>query len=190
MKKQELRNLYKQKRLELTPSELNNRSSQICERLFTNFQLEGKTLSLFLPIERHREINTYEILEKGISIGTRIGIPKSNLANSSMKHYVYESPSQLQLNELGIPEPNSGKIIKDNEFDYVLVPLLAIDSNGHRVGYGKGFYDRFLENCSSKCIKIGIHLFEEFNEIDDISEHDASLDYCITPQNIHRFDRK
>jgi 5-formyltetrahydrofolate cyclo-ligase len=190
MKKNELRTFYKQKRLELTPSELTNRSSQICERLFANFQLEGKTISLFLPIERHREINTYEILEKGITIGTRIGIPKSNLSNSSMKHYMFESPSQLQLNELGIPEPNSGKIIKDNEFDYVLVPLLAIDSSGHRVGYGKGFYDRFLENCSSKCIKIGIHLFEDFEDIDDVSEHDAALDFCITPLTIYRFDRK
>jgi 5-formyltetrahydrofolate cyclo-ligase len=190
MKKNELRTFYKQKRLELTPSELTNRSSQICERLFANFQLEGKTISLFLPIERHREINTYEILEKGITIGTRFGIPKSNLSNSSMKHYLYESPSQLQLNELGIPEPNSGKIIKDNEFDYVLVPLLAIDSSGHRVGYGKGFYDRFLENCSSKCVKIGIHLFEDFEDIDDTSEHDAALDFCITPLTIYRFERK
>jgi 5-formyltetrahydrofolate cyclo-ligase len=165
LKKQEIRLLFKQKRLELTPSDLDNRSSDVCDRLFSNFQLEGKTVSLFLPIERHKEINTYEILEKGISIGARFGIPKSNLESLTMKHYVYESPSQLQLNELGIPEPNGGKLIKDTEFDYVLVPLLAIDLNGHRVGYGKGFYDRFLENCSSKCIKIGLHLFDDFVEI-------------------------
>lgn len=190
MKKKDLRLLFKQKRLELTPSELDNRSSEICERLFANFQLEGKTISLFLPIEKHREINTYKILEKGISIGTRIGIPKSNLSNSSMKHYVYESPSQLKLNELGIPEPSSGKVLKETEFDYVIIPLLTIDSRGHRVGYGKGFYDRFLENCSNKCIKIGLHLFEEFAEIDDIADHDTSLDFCITPLSIHRFERK
>jgi 5-formyltetrahydrofolate cyclo-ligase len=190
MKKSELRSFYKQKRLELTPSELIHRSSQICERLFANFQLQGKTISLFLPIERQKEINTYEILEKGISISTRIGIPKSNLSNSRMIHYMYESPTQLQLNELGIPEPTSGEIIKDNEFDYVLVPLLAIDSSGHRVGYGKGFYDRFLENCSSQCVKIGIHLFEDFEDIDDVSEHDVALDICITPLTIYRFDRK
>lgn len=190
MKKQEIRTLFKQKRRALTPGELDLRSSQICERLFANFQLEGKTISLFLPIERHREINTYEILEKGISIGTRIGIPRANMENFSMKHFVYESPSQLQLNELGIPEPNSGKVLKDSEFDFVIVPLLAIDSKGHRVGYGKGFYDRFLENCSSKCVTIGLHLFEEFIEIDEISFHDKPLDYCITPSETHRFERK
>lgn len=189
MKKQEIRLLFRERRRALTPKELDDKSTSICHQLFSSFQLEGKTVSLFLPIERHKEINTYEILEKGISIGTRIGIPKSNFSNASMKHYVYEPGSQLVLNDLGIPEPNGGKVLKDSDFDIVIVPLLAIDSRGNRIGYGKGFYDRFLEQCSPKCIKIGLHLFEDFCEIDDVSPLDFPLDYCITPTKTIRFER-
>jgi 5-formyltetrahydrofolate cyclo-ligase len=76
------------------------------------------------------------------------------------------------------------------KLDVVCVPLLAFDRKGHRVGYGKGFYDRFLEKCSPKCIKIGLHLFEDFSEIDDISHFDSSLDFCITPFALHHFDKK
>lgn len=190
MTKNELRILFKQKRIELTPSELNYRSELICNLLFSSFQLEGKVLSIFLPIERQKEINTYQILEKGISLGAKVGISKSSLANSTMKHFQYESPSQLIINSLGIPEPTGGKQLKEIDFDFVLVPLLAIDSSGHRVGYGKGFYDRFLQNCSPKCQFIGLHLFDEFTPIDDISKHDIQLDFCITPTQLVRFDRK
>lgn len=188
MTKKEIRTFYKQKRMTLSPSELEKRSESIVDLLFSNFQLEGKTISLFLPIERHKEINTYYILEKGISIGATIGLPKTNSENHSMKHFQYESHTQLAVNELGIPEPTVGKVIPASQFDYVFVPLLAIDSNGHRIGYGKGYYDRFLKKCSPHCKFIGLNIFDEFVEIDDIDSHDMELHYCISPSNFVRFD--
>jgi 5-formyltetrahydrofolate cyclo-ligase len=190
MLKKAVRELYKQKRRELSPLELDNRSEKICVALFSRFQLEGKTVSLFLPIERQKEINTYHILEKGMSIGTLIALPKTNTANHSMKHYLFENQSQLALNELGIPEPTSGKMIKPEQLDFVFVPLLAVDKTGHRIGYGKGYYDRFLKKCSPHCQFVGLHLFDEFIEIEDVDTHDIQLDYCITPEKIIRFDNK
>jgi 5-formyltetrahydrofolate cyclo-ligase len=91
------------------------------------------------------------------------------------------------VNEIGIPEPNHGKIIKTEQFDYVFVPLLAFDNSGQRVGYGKGFYDRFLKKCSAHCQFVGLSLFDESVEISDVNRNDVKLDYCITPNKIIRF---
>ena len=188
MTKQELRFLSKEKRIDISPAELERKSEMICNLLFSKFQLSGKTMSLFLPIERQKEINTYTILEKGISLDVKIALPKTVPDSSNLKHILYESQAQLSLNAYGIPEPKDGIVIKPNQFDFVLVPLLAIDKSGYRIGYGKGYYDRFLKKCAPNCIFIGLHLFEEFSEIDDLNKYDIPLNYCITPTQIIHFD--
>jgi len=188
MTKQELRSHFKQKRMDLSPAELEIKSEIICNSLFSKFQLTGKTISLFLPIERQKEINTYTILEKGISLDVKIALPKTSPDTANLKHILYESQAPLFVNAFGIPEPKDGVEIKPNQFDFVLVPLLAIDKSGYRIGYGKGYYDRFLKKCAPNCIFIGLHLFEEFSEIDDLNKYDIPLNYCITPTQIIHFD--
>ena len=69
----------------------------------------------------------------------------------------------------------------------VLVPLLCFDENGYRVGYGKGFYDRYLKQMNSKTIKIGLSLFPPVKLITDTSDWDVKLDFCITPEQIFKF---
>ncbi|MFZ0597958.1 MAG: 5-formyltetrahydrofolate cyclo-ligase, partial [Flavobacterium sp.] len=71
--------------------------------------------------------------------------------------------------------------------EVVFVPLLAFDNVGNRVGYGKGFYDKFLAQCKPRTIKIGLSFFEAENQIDDVFESDVKLDYCVTPEKIFRF---
>ena len=188
MEKQEIRELFKRKRLELSPGELDARSEEVCNRLFTHFQLSGKTMSLFLPIERLKEINTYLILEKGISLDVKVALPKMNPETQSLRHLLFESHSQLEMNSLGIPEPKNGKAVKIKDLDVVLVPLLAFDDRGNRVGYGKGYYDKLLRKCSPTCTFIGLSLFEESAVIDNVEQHDIRLHYCITPGKLIRFD--
>ena len=96
MTKQELRVLYKTRRLELSSNDLEERSQLICETVFKNFQLEGKQISLFLPIERQKELNTYKILEKGIAIGTNIALPKMDTDENNLNPYQFENHSQLK----------------------------------------------------------------------------------------------
>ena len=67
------------------------------------------------------------------------------------------------------------------------MPLLAFDKQGHRVGYGKGFYDVFLNKCKPETIKIGLSFYEAEDAIDDVFENDVKLDYCITPKTIYTF---
>jgi 5-formyltetrahydrofolate cyclo-ligase len=89
--------------------------------------------------------------------------------------------------ELNIFEPGQGKVITPRELDLVIVPLLAIDRKGYRVGYGKGFYDKYLAECRDDCIKAGFSYFEPLDAIEDCNDFDVPLDLCITPQTVYVF---
>ena len=189
MTKQELRKHFNERRLALSPRQLEQISEAICDATFRNFQLEGRRISLFLPIERKKEINTYKIWEKALSFGAEIAVPKVNFKTNELKHILFESEDQLETSSFGIPEPKKGRIIAAEHFDFVFVPLLAVDTKGYRVGYGKGYYDRFLKRCSPRCKFIGLNHFDEFQDsIDDIYSGDVPLHGCITPTNFYRFD--
>ncbi len=188
MTKAEIRKSFLERRKQLTPGQLNSYSEAICNLALSTIQFEGKTISLFLPIEKHKEINTYLLWEKGRSIGAKIAVPKSNFKSHTLKHYLLESFEQLEVNDLGIPEPKKGKLVTPPQFDIVFVPLLALDKDGHRVGYGKGFYDRFLKKCNPHCQFIGLHLFEPIEKIEDVLPSDIQLNACITPEKIYRFE--
>lgn len=181
LSKQECRTLFLDKRKEVTPNQLRLASEAISNLLFSHFNLQDKTISLFLPIERRKELNTYIILEQALSLDAKVGIPKANFETNEMKHFIYEGPEQLELSTHSIPEPKYGKSLNHSKFDFIIVPLVAIDKNGYRVGYGKGFYDLFLAKCSSNCQFIGLSLFDPIDEITDIHSSDVKLHHCITP---------
>lgn len=188
MTKQEVRDIYIAKRKALSPRQLEEISDAICHMVFSKYQLEGKKISIFLPIERNKEINTYKIWEKAKSFGAQVAIPKANFKTNEMKQVIFDSEDQLEISDFGIPEPKRGRVVAAEHFDYVFVPLLAVDKQGNRVGYGKGFYDRFLKKCSPRCTFIGLNHFDELvDEIEGIEFHDIKLNTCITPNNIYRF---
>ncbi len=187
MTKDALREKYMQRRRELSPKQLEEISEAVCHMVFSKYQLEGKKISLFLPIERQKEINTYRIWEKAISFDAQVAVPKSNFKTNEMKQVLFESKDQLEISEFGIPEPKKGRVIAAEHFDFVFVPLLAIDKKGNRVGYGKGFYDRFLKKCSPRCTFIGLSHFDELEAEIESEFHDIKLNACITPNNIYRF---
>jgi 5-formyltetrahydrofolate cyclo-ligase len=186
MKKEELRTLYKNKRQLISSSEIESLSQQIFKNITTNFNLIDKKISLFLPIAKQNEVNTFILLEQ-LNKKNTIAISKSNFKSFELCHFIYESKKQLQPNQFGIPEPIFGNAILEKDLDIVFVPLLAFNEQGFRVGYGKGFYDRFLKKCSPKCIFIGLTFFEEIEDFDDINEHDIQLNYCVTPSKIIEF---
>jgi 5-formyltetrahydrofolate cyclo-ligase len=188
MEKSALRDKYRELRLQLPPGELERLSEVIVEQTLTHFQLSEKTISLFLPIERQKEINTYLLWERARNVGATVAIPKSNFESMEMRHYLFEHTDQLEINDKGIPEPKKGKIIAADRFDIVFVPLLAADKQGNRVGYGKGFYDRFLRKCSPNCQFIGLHYFDLEDKIDDVLPTDIRLNAIVTPDKVIRFE--
>lgn len=187
MTKELLRETYKEKRKELSPGELNARSVSIVELALSSFQMEGKLVSLFLPIERQKEINTYSLWEKITGFGSQVAVPVMNAQKGDLKHILLLNHSQLAVNEFGVPEPQNGKVIAAHKIDVVFVPLLCFDEHGHRVGYGGGYYDRFLKKCNPQCKFIGLSVFPPVNKIDDILSSDIKLDACITPDKVYRF---
>lgn len=188
MTKQEVRDTYIAKRKALSPKRLEEISEAVCHMVFSKYQLEGKKISIFLPIERNKEINTYKIWEKAKSFGAQVAIPKVNIKSNEMKQVIFESEDQLEVSEFGIPEPKKGRVVAAEHFDFVFVPLLAIDKQGNRVGYGKGFYDRFLKKCSPRCTFVGLYHFDELvDKIEGIEFYDIKLNACITPNKIFRF---
>ncbi|MFB6306170.1 MAG: 5-formyltetrahydrofolate cyclo-ligase, partial [Flavobacteriales bacterium] len=75
--------------------------------------------------------------------------------------------------------------IPEEKIDMVILPLVVSDKKGNRVGYGKGFYDKFLHDCKKDITKVGLSFYEPVQQIDDIEEHDEPLDICITPENVY-----
>lgn len=163
---------------------------QIKERFFANFVLENvEVLHLFLSIAEKGEIDTSpffdEVWREFADIKTVV--PRVDFERDILEHLEIDAGSQLKVNHWGISEPVGDELISEKEFDLVLVPLLCFDERGFRVGYGKGFYDKFLSLCRADCLKVGVSFFEPIAEISDVNEFDVKLDFCVTPEKIYRF---
>jgi 5-formyltetrahydrofolate cyclo-ligase len=104
-----------------------------------------------------------------------------------MSHCLLTDSTTIKKNSYNIPEPVDGIAIASSTIEVVFIPLLAFDIKGHRIGYGKGFYDRFLAQCKPETLKIGLTFFEAEVESFETSEDDVRLDYCVTPENIYKF---
>ncbi len=141
----------------------------------------------YLASERLREPDTSLILRylQFRFPELKIAAPKVDIQSQTMTHFLITEGDRLEENIYGIDEPASGTSISPAEIDLVIVPLLAFDSEGNRVGYGKGYYDRFLSECRPDTIKIGLSFFEPVNRIDDVDSFDIRLNYCCTPGQIY-----
>jgi 5-formyltetrahydrofolate cyclo-ligase len=170
-------------------------SQQLADQFFLNFHtilLKIKYLHLFLPIEANREPNTNFIWKTAQQRfrNLQLVVPVANFETKTMQHILADNSTEFAPNQYGIPEPQAGKVIAPELIDIVLVPLLAFDSQGHRLGYGGGFYDRFLAQTKPDCLKIGLSLAQEPSPNLPTSPTDVALNYCISPSKLWHFDPK
>jgi 5-formyltetrahydrofolate cyclo-ligase len=187
MLKKEIRLKYKILRKALSEKEVEEMSLAIANTILT-LPIWGKTyFHLFLPIEEQNEVNTEFILHLLSGKDKEICISKSDFESRNMTHYLLTDNTKIKKNEYNIPEPLDGIEVPVNKLEVVFVPLLAFDSTGNRVGYGKGFYDKFLSDCNPETIKIGLSFFEPEELIIDIFEGDIKLDFCVTPKSVYQF---
>ena len=187
MTKAELRKKYKTFRLNLTSNDIEDFSLAIANQLLKLPIWNHSFYHIFLSIIEHKEINTDYILTILSGKDKNIVVSKSNFETNTLTNYLLTDNTVLSKNSWGIPEPIDGIEIDNKKVDVVFVPLLAFDKNGHRVGYGKGFYDNFLINCKPNTLKVGLSFFKAEDLIEDIYENDIKLDYCVTPETIYRF---
>ncbi len=150
--------------------------------------LPSDTVHTFLPIPHRQEPDTQPIIARLWQQGVTLVISKSKLTDHTLSHYLYTPETLLQPNRWGVPEPTEeGEPFPVKEVDAVLVPLLAFDRQGHRVGYGKGYYDRFLSQCRPDTQKIGLSLEPPVDVIEDTHPLDIRLDCCVTPEQVWKF---
>ena len=194
MNKSALRKLYLKKRKALSSEEIEAKSQQICNLFFQEIDLNAtQSLHIFLPIKKQNEINTFLIIRKLQEEYPKINIvvSRSNFDSFEMQHFILEEEN-LTENKWGIlePSPESRREVQPEQLDVIIIPLLCFDKQGNRVGYGKGFYDRFLQKCSSKALKVGFCLEESIELIEDLNEFDVKIDVCITPNKVWKFSRR
>lgn len=173
------------------------KSLSIEEREIHSLEIANQALALdiwsyeyyhiFLPIEKQLEVNTQYILSILQGLDKHIIVSKSDFETNEMTNYLLTDNTKLVVNSYGIPEPEDGIVIDNEKIEVVFMPLLGYDLLGNRVGYGKGFYDRFLAKCTNDVLKIGLSYFPTEKGIISTKNTDISMNYCISPKKVYSF---
>lgn len=180
---------YQNLREALTSEDIEAQSLEIANNLLKLPIWKYEFYHLFLTISEKKEIDTEPLLHILQGKDKNIVLSKSDFETREMQNFLLTDTTRIKKNKWDIPEPEDGIEVPASKIDVVFVPLLAFDKSGHRVGYGKGFYDIFLANCRKDVVKIGLSLFEAEDEIPGILSSDVALDYCVTPRQIYKFKK-
>ena len=139
-------------------------------------KIKGKIIGGYYPY--NYEVDAIKILEKFETLDYKVSLPKIK-KNSQMDFFYWSRKDPLIINKYGIPEPSSNKVVYPN---ILLVPLVAFDKNFNRIGYGGGFYDRYINKIKmiKKIVTIGLaYSFQKVKEI-PVNEYDIKLDFIVT----------
>lgn len=189
MKKQELRKIYLEKRRQLSETEYEMFNLALLQQ-FKTLDFSGvNAVHIFLPMLRTKEPETRLLVNYLRSKHPNIKrvFPKADFKQKKLVNFLDDEQLVIAENKFGILEPISGNQFWVDKNSMVIVPLLAFDLQGNRVGYGGGFYDRFLAECEAGTKFLGLSFFEPVEEISDVNQFDVKLDYCITTESIFPF---
>ena len=190
MTKQALRKIYKEKRLTLDARQ----KLKLDDLLLLQFQQlylddDIQLLMSYWPMSSMNEPNTHlfsRYMHHSLP-HLQMAYPVADFSDCSMRAILIDEDTVYTTDEYGITTPKTGEAIDPEAIDIVFVPMLVCDVEGYRVGYGKGFYDRFLARCAPHAVTIGFSYFEPVPRIEDTHEFDIPLNYCITPEQIYEF---
>jgi 5-formyltetrahydrofolate cyclo-ligase len=187
--KQQIRSQYKLLRQQISSRD----KLRYDDFMLLNFQEFNfnhiRTLLTYWPIAGNNEPNTHLFSSylRHILPDLQMAYPVSDFKTNEMKAVLINEETIYRTNEYGITEPKFGEEVSASEIDLILVPLFVCDKEGYRIGYGKGFYDKFLAKCNSNVTTIGFSYFEPIDKIEDTNSFDIPLCCCITPENIYEF---
>lgn len=187
MKKTILRSLYISKRNALSEKDYNKKNKDIANLFLNHFILSREAkIHIYLSKNEDREVDTWTIIHELQKKKINISVPK--IKNNDIKNCILASNAILKKNKWGIEEPVRCKILDPKEIEIIIIPALICDSRGYRIGYGGGYYDRFLKECNSNTKKIVLNFFEPIYKVDDICQYDIPVNYCVTPDKIINFE--
>ncbi len=188
LSKENIRKIYKKKRAALHPTKKKKLEQNIYNLLFNQFDFKAKFIHTFLPIKGQSEIDTTLINQTFFDLGATLATSITLHNPLALTHSIITPQTTYELDAYKIPTPIQQIPLDLNKLDFVIIPLLAFDNKGNRIGYGKGLYDSFLCHCPSTCIKIGLSFFEALPNSIPKEKHDINLDFCITPTTIYNFN--
>jgi len=189
MTKAELRKLFIQHRRSMSPTQHAEASHFITEQFFESIDLSSVgAINCFVSLRHKGEVETQEIFERiwNECAHVRTFAPRINERTGKLESIPIDRTTLLAENKWKIREPE-GDAADASILDVVVVPMLCFDERGHRVGYGKGYYDEFLARCRADCSKVGVCFFSPVKKIDDSNAGDVRLNFCVTPTGSFRF---
>ena len=184
--KNRLRKSALSERLNLEEEFIEKNSIKISNHLLNNFSLLEKNVHLFYPISKNKEVNTWHI-HKSINSNSAIYTSLYEKSKDKWECISFNPFVKFAKSKLDIPVPMDYKLEIFDKIEVILIPLLVFDKFGNRVGYGKGIYDKILNQLNKNCLKIGLSFFEVSRENIEVDSHDQSLDYCQTPNKLYKF---
>ena len=175
MDKKELRRAIRERKRAMTEEEIVSRSAKL-GALFTQSDAykNAKTIYGYLPY--NQEVRTVPMLEQALKDGKRVAVPK--VYGDEMKFLYLDDLTKVSKGYAGIPEPIADEPVADDKTALVLMPGLAFDPAGHRIGYGGGFYDKFL---AAEPNHPTLALCYEFQMLPELhtEEHDIPVDTVL-----------
>ncbi len=178
-----LREGMRKLREKLSDNDVKEKSSAINKRLLhLEEYAKAKTLMFYVGI--NKEVKTEEAIKAALNAKKNVAVPVTDLEKGRITPVKLSSLSSLKPGAYGILEPSGGKEVDEKEIELVIVPGLAFDSEGNRVGYGLGFYDRFLRNSGAKKIALAY----EMQIVDRVlaTGNDVPMDLIITEKQVIR----
>ena len=184
MEKEAIRATIKARRKQLTKDEINQKSAKVYSALFSSEILKNaKTVMIYLAA--FNEVRTEMIIDTLLQSGISVCAPVTNTENTSITPYYIKDMKNLTRGAFKIAEPPRNSEAMKEDIDAIIIPGVAFDKKGNRMGFGKGYYDRFLWDFAG--IKIGIcYDFQLLDKIPHIS-HDIAMDYIISEDEIYAF---
>lgn len=181
--KQKLRDTVLQKRKKYTEEEWRSKSKKILAKLLkSDAYKKADTVHSYVSMNDRREVWTDPLIEQILKDQKQVVVPVVNFSDGTLSHSLIHSLEELETNDWGVREPKSMNPVNISELDMIVIPMAAADRQGNRLGYGKGFYDRFLAKISASKIGLTFHDFL-FDEI-PVEEFDIKLDTIITEEEV------
>lgn len=177
--KEEMRNRMLEQRTSISQADYYGASAEIIGRLKEQQEYQSaRTIHCYVSMNQRREVETQELIREMLRKSMPVVVPVTNFADGTLHHFRLRSFDDLQENKWGVLEPEQGQQVSPNELDLVIVPMVAADESCNRMGYGQGFYDRFLSQVSAP--KIGLIYEQNVVEALPTEEFDVPMDKIIT----------
>ncbi len=186
--KQQLRQHYKQIRKQLSAEEVQNHSSRIAEQLFASpFWQQSKTIMLYLSFQN--EVATEVIYQRGWQEGKTMLLPICAPSGGLMEMSVLSSLDSLVPNRYGIGElpEHLQNIAAPEEIDLCIIPGIAFDKKGNRLGFGAGYYDRYLPRVNQKAKRIALaYECQLYDGTLPTDAYDLPMQYILTEKKMYQ----